>query len=750
MKSFKVGKVAMTPKGGWQDGEKYNRLDVVLYQGSSYVSIIDDNDAKPTAGDAWKMLAIGSNGVAEIVEAEYSKEINNTNNFFTIDGDTLNLVGYTQNPVALDGTKKVTVTFVGSSYQCSILLCDEAGINGSGTTETVVKLSSHAGRYTYEFYPNVHDDVKYIKIGVICPGTTVSLSLKESIDVSSERMWQELKSKASVETLTNELMVALQSMGFELDNVGGGSYAYVASVGDAYFDASDKHVKYVASVGDVQDLGEPSDKKVYCNAHTKLLYIWRSGAWVNVGGVDAYTKSESDERYAVKATEDKLTALQKTVDVNYADLGGRLGYAEDAIVQVGYDVKNLRSDTVSALDKKCDIEQYDAFKQTATEKFDELDNTLAGKADKESVSALKDDVTKGMDELNTAIGNLGTQIGDTQSGLKEELSTKQDILTAGAGIVIASNVISAREEVLYDDYFYPNKKATTDLVNFRDSYEVLQPTAYVGDYTDADGTQWTNVFECESFPDWFDRAITHCYPYDNGVAKSTLYLNSFEVTDAGEVTYYMYNNKAISANSAYADNCVGIKKIDDTHFVVYTGKNTTTQTNIFNPSSVDPSLFGFGSPIIRELYDVTDCKKLRIEWSGQIKLRNQYSDLISTEGSVATGLRGYSSVQVVYGTTINDFEISDDKTKYRVTRSNSSTFYRQNVNASGSGNSSLKELSSDFVMTSRWYKLETNSSRFFNVINSGGKKTVLVATNGVNNPSGAINMGSRLRIIKLE
>lgn len=804
MKSFRVGKVAMTPKGKWQEGVKYDRLDVVLHQGSSYVSVIDENDAKTTDGDAWKMLAIGSNGVAEIVEAEYSKEINNTNNFFTIDGDTLNFVGYTQKPVALDGEKTITVTFVGTSYQCSILLCDEAGINGSGTTETVLKLASHSGRYSYEFVPNVHDDVKYIKIGVICPGTTVNLSLKESIDVSSERMWQELKTKAN----DADLYVALASMGFALDNVGGGSVAYVASVGDVYYDADSKHIKYMAGEGDVRDLGEPSDKKVYCNAVSKLLYIWRGGTWVYVGGVDAYTKRESDERYAVKSTEGKVTALQKSVSENYADLGGRLGYAEDAIVQVGNDVKNLRADTVSALDKKCDQEQYDAFKQTATEKFGEIDSTLAGKADltnseqvitaggldavgvvraqqglfikSEPTSATQtkfEPLANGMGltvhstdengedasgyiifnypEENTAqaitTANVEQATGNSenfpmsQKAVTDALKAKQNLLTAGVGIAIEGDVVSAREEVLYDDYFYPNKQPTTDTVRFTDSYEVLQPTAYVGDYTDADGVQWQNVWECEGFPDWFDYAEQHCYPYGNGISTGGVVLKTYTLNDAGELTYNLYSNKAAGRESLYNNN-VGIKKIDDTHFTLYRQKGPTLNyLTGFNVTYAEPDTWCICNQCFFVAYDLTDCKRFRIEISGQTQMPSKYSSLLTAGGDNVQMLRNYMQVQVVYGTIANVFEFNEDKSKYRVLRSTDSLYYRTSVTGA------ITHTGGDFVMNSRWIDMPKSANNFrfyYNIIN--GERRVFFGTNYLYNPALNLYLNCRVKITKLE
>ena len=66
-----------------------------------------------------------------------------------------------------------------------------------------------------------------------------------------------------------------------------------------------------------------------------------------------------------------------------------------------------------------------------------------------------------------------------------------------------------RGDVLYEDYYYPNMSPTTDTTRFTDSTEILQPTNFIGEYTDESGQKYNCVFECDSFPDWFDFAEEH-------------------------------------------------------------------------------------------------------------------------------------------------------------------------------------------------------------------------------------------------
>lgn len=113
---------------------------------------------------------------------------------------------------------------------------------------------------------------------------------------------------------TAELHVVLASMGVTLDNLdstGDSAIMYVANVGDIYYSEGKENLFFKKSETETIDLGEPNDKKIYANAMTKRLYIWRGGTWRQCG-TDAYTKAESDSRYYEKQATD--TMLDKKVD----------------------------------------------------------------------------------------------------------------------------------------------------------------------------------------------------------------------------------------------------------------------------------------------------------------------------------------------------------------------------------------------------------------------------------------------------
>lgn len=351
----------------------------------------------------------------------------------------------------------------------------------------------------------------------------------------------------------------------------------------------------------------------------------------------------------------------------------------------------------------------------------------------------KDDVTKSVNDLNTAISTA-------QSNLKAEIATKQDLLSAGVGIRIADNVVSAREEVLYDDYFYPNKSKTTDTVRFTDSYEVLQPTAYVGDYTDADGVQWQYVWECEGFPDWFDYAEQHCYPYGNGVSAGGVVLKTYTLTDAGELRYNLYGNKAAGRESLFNSGSVGIKKIDDTHFTLYQQKGLALNyLTGFSKEYLEPDTWCICNQCFYAAYDVTECKRLRIEISGQTQSPSRYATLLTDGGNNAQALRGYVSWQCVYGTIANVFEFNENKTQYRVLRSTDSLYYRTSVTGA------ITYAGGDFVMNSKWIDISNrNEGLRFHRRAVNGEMRVFFGTNYFNNPSLQLYHNCRVKITKLE
>lgn len=111
---------------------------------------------------------------------------------------------------------------------------------------------------------------------------------------------------------STELHVVLESMGVTLDNVdntGDSAIIYVANVGDIYYSEGKGHLFFKKSETETIDLGEPNDNKIYANAMTKRLYIWKGGTWRQCG-TDAYTKAESDALFSGKVN--KTDIVQST------------------------------------------------------------------------------------------------------------------------------------------------------------------------------------------------------------------------------------------------------------------------------------------------------------------------------------------------------------------------------------------------------------------------------------------------------
>lgn len=404
---------------------------------------------------------------------------------------------------------------------------------------------------------------------------------------------------------STELHVVLDSMGVSLDNVdntGDSAIMYVANVGDIYYSEGKEHLFYKKSESETLDLGEPNDKKIYANAMTKRLYIWRGGKWQQCGGggkqIDAYTKAESDARYL-------------------------------------------------------------------------------------------------------------------------------------------------RGEVLYDDYYYPNMGDTTDKVNFTDSTEILQPTKFLESYTDANGVSWNDVFECASFPDWFDFAEKSCYPYGNGNSVGYLFIRNY-VVDNNELSYDFYtlqkNNIGQKLPYYASRNGLGLKKIDDTHFKVYNIKEGTTEFTAMNKANVDCSLFAFSPLTYYPIYDIDDCNIVRITLTGNIKSPSRYSSLLN--GSCDVGLFGYTNRQVLYGDEYVEIEIDKNNNRWRQIKSGYSMFYRSNYSQNWTAN---KPESYESECHCLWSQIPSGQREKICMIN----KKICYAFSNKSNPLTILQMGCKIKIEKL-
>lgn len=300
-----------------------------------------------------------------------------------------------------------------------------------------------------------------------------------------------------------------------------------------------------------------------------------------------------------------------------------------------------------------------------------------------------------------------------------------------------------RGEVIYEDFYYPNMGETTDKVNFTDSTEILQPTKLIESYTDADGTTWNNVFEAEKFPDWFNFADKACYPYGNGNSTGYLFFHNFTVGN-NELIYDFYtlqNNNIGQKLPYFADrNGLGLKKIDATHFKVYTTKAGTREFTAMNKTNVECSLFGFSPLTYCPIYDIDDCNIVRITLTGNIQSPSRYSSLLS--GSSDIGLFGYSNRQVLYGDEYVEIEIDKKNARWRQIKSGYSMFYRSNYSQNWNAN---KPESYESECHCLWSKIPSNQQEKICMINN----KVCYAFSNKSNPVTILQMGCKIKIEKL-
>lgn len=259
-------------------------------------------------------------------------------------------------------------------------------------------------------------------------------------------------------------------------------------------------------------------------------------------------------------------------------------------------------------------------------------------------------------------------VSDGAQGAKGDTGEKGDKGDTGAGAPV----------VIYEGWYLPNSGETTDTTNFTDSTQVLQPTAYVGNYTDADGKEWTGAFECEGFPDWFDYVIEKAYPYNNGIGSGMPFVKDFTADGSG--AYYNFDTfvnktKYYKKIPCFSQSFIGIKKIDDTHFKLFYDKTGNNEFLAFDPATVDCSLFAFGNRAYNLIIDISGSKKIRVSVSGHIMKPSQYSWIQNAYD--VTAFAGYQNLQVGYGSLCVDYEIEAAAKRYRQTRVAYSAYCRR-------------------------------------------------------------------------
>ena len=568
--------------------------------------------------------------------------------------------------------------------------------------------------------------------------------------------------------LYNALDMTLDSMGSALD----GDAAYRAEAGDKIFNPDTcKIQRYNSTIGGFEDLCDPIDGKLYANKMTDYIYRWNTKAkkMVFVGGVKAYTKDEADRRFAklddatqiVKAKDleanNSVTAKSMWIGDEGLLLGGdgngHLTVEQDEVIT---DVTLNKKLATKADDVAYGVEWVNgrptgdgqettvreatanttALTLILAQSYNVLEQEVGKKANKTELDsyATKEYVqTNAPQETKESIEEkLGAWLEEDGGEAYGEVYTKAE-----------SDARYLRGEVLYEDYYYPNMGETTDKVRFTDSTEILQPIKFLESYTDAGGTTWSNVFECESFPDWFEFSDKECYPYGNGYSVGHLFLHNFAVENNGLVyDFDTLQNNNIGKKLPYYDNknSLGLKKIDATHFKVYTTKGGTTEFTAMDKANVDCSLFAFSPVTYNQNYDIDDCKLVRITLTGNIQSPSRYDSLLN--GSCDVGLIGYTNRQVLYGDEYVEIEIDKNNNRWRQVKSGYSMFYRSGYSQNWSAN---KPESYESECRCLWKNIPNGTVQRICMINN----KVCYSFSHWSNPLTLLLMGCKIKIEKL-
>ena len=201
------------------------------------------------------------------------------------------------------------------------------------------------------------------------------------------------------------------------------------------------------------------------------------------------------------------------------------------------------------------------------------------------------------------------------------------------------------EEIIYDWIYTPNCEPTTRS-DYSDSTQVLQPISYDSE---------TGLFECESFPDWFNIA-TNLYPYNSGLAKGFCILKSLDKNGKVDTNALINYKKAIITDT---NSPLGIEKVDETHFKLR--KSGFADSAVCGvPSAVDVSLFCIGNPLYYKRFDITGCKKIRVELINSYKtcFSRYLYNVLGKDLSVLS--RGYIQPGNVFSTNVLEMDIDND------------------------------------------------------------------------------------------
>ena len=397
------------------------------------------------------------------------------------------------------------------------------------------------------------------------------------------------------------------------------------------------------------------------------------------------------------------------------------------------------NENTDAIKKKLNITDFNAFKADNTKTINTLDSNVSQNSSE-------------IQEVNGIVQNHTTAITKNTDAIATKVDKSDIVQATGTSTtsVMSQKAVSdalanggTKSEVLYEDYYYPNMGETTDKVNFTDSTEILQPTKFLESYTDANGVSWNDVFECASFPDWFDFADKSCYPYGNGNSIGYLFIHNY-IVENNKLVYNFYtlqNNNIGQKLPYYANkNGLGLKKIDDTHFKVYNKKEGTTEFTAMNKANVDCSLFAFSPLTYYQIYDIDDCNIVRITLTGNIQSPSRYSSLLNSSCDV--GLFGFTNRQVLYGDEYVEIEIDKNNNRWRQIKSGYSMFYRSNYSQNWNAN---KPESYESECHCLWCQIPSGQQEKICMIN----KKICYAFSNKSNPTTILQMGCKIKIEKL-
>jgi hypothetical protein len=68
-----MGRIVMLPKGEWDSTTKYEFLDVITYQGSTWLAKTSNQNVPPAEGDTWQLM-VAAPDLTDIENAEQARE----------------------------------------------------------------------------------------------------------------------------------------------------------------------------------------------------------------------------------------------------------------------------------------------------------------------------------------------------------------------------------------------------------------------------------------------------------------------------------------------------------------------------------------------------------------------------------------------------------------------------------------------------------------------------------------------------